>query len=250
MLLQEHRSCCCWVYPNIPDTNAYTSLSRLGLPQHPRHKCIHIVAGACPSNCEHQHACQNKANANPLEYVTCFDSALLYFAVRCSALFCFALLCVALLCLASRCVALCCVALLCVDFKRCRCNRAAAQPHSTTHTPPNNAHETVKAFRVQLRILCRATVSGPCKAPSTPTTPNSLRCSNKCAHIHTHTYLSSKHFIWCARPVIVASWRRVHPPWPVIANVNVVCIYIVTTVVVVATAVIRCLCCQPCLVSL
>ena len=200
MLLQEHRSCCCWVYPNIPDTNAYTSLSRLGLPQHPRHKCIHIVAGACPSNCEHQHACQNKANANPLEYVTCFDSALLYFAVRCSALFCFALLCVALLCLASRCVALCCVALLCVDFKRCRCNRAAAQPHSTTHTPPNNAHETVKAFRVHFRILCRATVSGPCRAPSTPTTPNSLRCSNKCAHIHTHIFvIQTLHLVRSAR---------------------------------------------------
>ena len=102
MLLQEHRSCCCW-----------------GLPQRPTHKYIRIAAGACPAlprNTLLPGLAPTTGNTDmlvkmnsartQLNMLLLFDSAWLYFAVCCFALLCFALLCSALLCFALRFVVL------------------------------------------------------------------------------------------------------------------------------------------------
>ena len=102
---------CCFA-PHCNDVS--TKTPKLLLPEFTpvSQTSIHIYRcqGLPQHYCEQQHACKMNSARTHLN-IFLFDSALLYFAMRCSALLCFALLCFALLCFALLCVALRCVAL-------------------------------------------------------------------------------------------------------------------------------------------
>ena len=102
MLLQEHRSCCCWGSPQRP-THKYIRIAAEACPALPRNT---LLPGLAPTTGNTDMLVKMNSARTQLNMLLLFDSAWLYFAVCCFALLCFALLCSALLCFALRFVVL------------------------------------------------------------------------------------------------------------------------------------------------